>query len=154
MGCTCKTVSESCRSFQRYRHVYVTATLCPISSHAGVEWTLAAYDPREKRRLLPLHQTVPQLGAPLAKTVIAAHILTGDDCLSKVGIKHAAMPCDPVQYITNVGETYTLSDQYVVLTETYLVRVWAGAMSTTTAHSRWAQIRIVHFRCTPLVNAR
>ena len=55
--------------------------------------------------------TVSNLGAPLAKTVIKAHILTGDDCMSKVGTKHAAMASDPVQYLTNVGEVDTLSDQ-------------------------------------------
>ena len=46
--------------------------------------------------------------------------------MSKVGTKHAAMTCDSVQYITNFGETDTLSDQDVVLADMYVVRVWAG----------------------------
>ena len=33
--------------------------------------------------MLPLHQAVSQLGAPLTKTVIKAHILTGYDCMSR-----------------------------------------------------------------------
>jgi len=61
--------------------------------------------------MLPLHQAVSHLGEPLAKTVIKAHILTGDDCMSKVGTKPAAVVCDPVQYLTKFGETDTLSDQ-------------------------------------------
>ena len=67
--------------------------------------------------MLPLHQAVSNLGAPLAKTVIKAHILTGDDCMSKVGTKHAAMASDPVQYLTNFGEVNTLSDQDTALAE-------------------------------------
>ena len=65
------------------------------------------YSTGEKRCMLPLHQAVSHLGEPLAKTVIKikAHISTGDDCMSKVGTKHAAVVCDPVQYLTNCGET-------------------------------------------------
>ena len=44
---------------------------------------------------------------------------------------HAAMTCDPVQYLTNFGGTDTLSDHDAAPTETYLVHVWSGAMSTT-----------------------
>ena len=64
-----------------------------------------------------LHQTVYQFGAPFAKTVIRGHILTGDDYMRKVGTKHAAKACNPVQYLTTFGETDTLSDQYVVIAE-------------------------------------
>ena len=94
--------------------------------------------------MLPLHQAVSQLGAPLAKAVIKAHILTGDDCISKVGTKHAAMTFDPVQYLTNFGETDTWTDQDVVLAEKYLVHVWAGARSTTTAHT-FNQLRVKQY---------
>ena len=81
--------------------------------------------------MLPLHQAVSNLGAPLAKTVIKAHILTGDDCMSKVGTKHAAMASDPVQYLTNFGEADTLSDQDTALAEKYLVHVWAGVRGSS-----------------------
>jgi len=43
------------------------------------------YSTGEKRWMLPLYQAVSHLREPLAKTVIKAHILTGDDCMSKVG---------------------------------------------------------------------
>ena len=37
--------------------------------------------------------------------------------MRKVGTKHAAIACNPVQYLTNFGETETLLEQYVVLAE-------------------------------------
>ena len=101
----------------------------------GMKEIWQQYGTGEKRRMLPLHQAVSNLGAPLAKTVIKAHILTGDDCMSKVGTKHAALASDPVQYLTNFGEADTLSDQDTALAEKYLVRVWAGVRSNTTAET-------------------
>ena len=89
------------------------------------------YGTGEKRRMLPLHQAVSNLGAPLAKTVIKEQMLTGDDCMSKVGTKHAAMASDPVQYLTNFGEADTLSDQDTALAEKYLVHVWAGVRGSS-----------------------
>ena len=83
--------------------------------------------------MLPLHQAVSCLGPSLSKTVIKAHILTGDDFKIKVGTKHAAMASDPVQYLANFGKTDTLTEQDAAFAEKYLVRVWAGARSTTTA---------------------
>lgn len=79
------------------------------------------------------HQAVSCLGASLSKTVIKPDILTEDDCMSKVGTKHAAMISDPVQYLANIGEADTLTEQDAALAEKYFVCVWAGAMSTTTA---------------------
>ena len=94
------------------------------------------YGSGEKRRMLPLHQAISRLGTPLAKAMIKAHILTGDYCMSKVGTKHAAVTSDPVQIFNkNFGETNTLSEQDEALAEKYLVRVWAGARSTTTAET-------------------
>ena len=55
--------------------------------------------------------------------------------MSTVGSKHAAMACDPVQYLTNFGETDTLLDQDAAQAEKYLVRVWAGVRSTTTSET-------------------
>ena len=53
--------------------------------------------------------------------------------MSKVGTKHAAMASDPVEYLTNFGNADTLTEQDIALAEKYLVRVWAGARSSTTA---------------------
>ncbi|KAH3722038.1 hypothetical protein DPMN_064987 [Dreissena polymorpha] len=67
--------------------------------------------------------------------MIKAHILTGDDCMSNVGTKHAAVTSEPVQFLINFGETYTLSALDEALAEKHLVRVWAGARSTSTAET-------------------
>ena len=93
----------------------IAGTLCPIPSNYGGEGHLAAVWHWRKAYMLPLHQAVSQFGAPFAKTVIRGHILTGDDYMRKVGTKHAAMACNPVQYLTNFGETDTLLEQDVVL---------------------------------------
>jgi len=37
--------------------------------------------------------------------------------------------CDPVQYLTNCGETDALSDQDIALDEKFEVRAWAEARS-------------------------
>jgi len=66
--------------------------------------------------------------------------------MSKVETKHAAVVCDPVQYLTNFGETDTLSDQDIPLAEKYLVRVWARARSTTTAEA-FDQLRGGLYKC-------
>ncbi|KAH3849322.1 hypothetical protein DPMN_091721 [Dreissena polymorpha] len=88
-----------------------------------------------KRRIFPLHQAISRLGTPLARTMIKAHILTGDNFMSKVETKHTAVTFDPVQFLMNFGETDTLSEQYEALPKKYLVRVWAGARSTITAET-------------------
>ena len=116
----------------------------PYLQTQGLKELWQHYGTGEKRHMLPLQQAVSQLGAPVVKTVIKAYILTGDDCMRKVGTKHAAMTCYPVQYLTNFGETDTLSDQDVVLADMYLVRVWARARSTTTAHT-FNQLRVEQY---------
>ena len=60
------------------------------------------------------------------------HILP-DDCRNKVGTKHATMACNPAQYLTNLGEADTLSEQDATLPRRSLVRVWAGERATTNA---------------------
>src|SRR6218665_1559012 len=97
----------------------------------GLKELWQQYGTGEKRRMLPLHQAACQLGPSLAKTVIKTHILTGVDCMSKVGSKHAVMACDPVNYMTNFGET----EQDTELAEKCLVCVWAGTRSTTTCET-------------------
>ncbi|KAH3716757.1 hypothetical protein DPMN_059486 [Dreissena polymorpha] len=69
----------------------------------------------QKRRMLPLHQAISRLGTSLAKTMIKSHILTGDDCMSKVGIKHASVTSDPSrmkheQKNRQTAETFDLLD--------------------------------------------
>ncbi|KAL7406573.1 hypothetical protein ABVT39_022458 [Epinephelus coioides] len=107
----------------------------PYFQALGMEEIWQQYGTGEKQRMLPLHQAVSKLGVPLAKTVIKAHILTGDDCMSKVGTKHAALASDPVQYLTNFGDVDTVSEQDTELAEKYFVQVWAGARSSMAAET-------------------
>ena len=58
--------------------------------------------------------------------IVKAHVLMGDDAVSKIGTEHASLICEPQKYLSDFGESNTLTDQAV---EEYLVRVWAGAQS-------------------------
>ena len=73
----------------------------PYFQALGLQEMWQQYGTGETRRMLPLHQAVSQLGSPLARIVIKVHALTGDDCVSKVGTKYAAMACDPIQHLKN-----------------------------------------------------
>ena len=94
-GCSCKTVPESCRSFQRYRHFCITATLCPIASNAGVEGTLAAVWHWRKAKHASTASGNFWTWSTTRQDSDHGTLLTGDDCLSKVGTKHAAMTMWP-----------------------------------------------------------
>ena len=95
---------------------------------------MAAVRTDEKRRMISVHLAHTVLVTDLSRTIIKAHILSGNDCLSKVGSKHAAIMLNPVQYLVNFADGI-LTDQDIALAERYLVRVWAGVRSTTTAET-------------------
>ena len=84
--------------------------------------------------MIPVHMAHTVLETDFSRTIIKAHILSGNDCLSKVGSKHAAIVLNPVQYLVNFADGI-LTDQDIALAERYLVRVWAGVRSTTTAET-------------------
>ena len=83
------------------------------------------------------------LGAAKAKSLLKAYILTGNDCLSKIGTKHAAFYFNSGEYLTQYGEK-TSTDQDISLAETYLVRVWAGVNVKTTSQT-FDQIRLQNY---------
>ena len=89
-----------------------------------------------KKCMILLHDIVAHYGMPLSKTIVKAHILTGGDCMRKIGTKHAAIVSDPVQYLTSFGENSIMTDQDRDLAEWYLVRVWAGAVYIRCARGR------------------
>ena len=93
MGCSCETVQESCHSVNDTDTFALLLYYTPFFPALGMKEIWQQYGTVEKRRMLPLHQAVSQLGAPLAKTVIKAHILTGDDCMSKVVSLERQTPC-------------------------------------------------------------
>ena len=79
--------------------------------------------------MLPIHQVLSRLGEVKCKTILEAHILTGEDCMSKIGTKHAAIHLNPEQYLTNFGENSEPSDTDMALAEEFLVKCWAGVRS-------------------------
>ncbi len=95
----------------------------------GLEELWVEFGPGEHRRHLPLHVLADKLGVELCRVIVKAHVLTGDDTLSKVGTKHAALSCEPEKFLTDFAESDQLTLEVVQKTEAYLVRVWAGAKS-------------------------
>ena len=110
----------------------------------GLKELWLQYGTGENRRMIPLHEAHTNIGTAFSKAILKAYILTGNDSISKVGTKHSAMTCDPVQYLTNFGEEAVLSEQDFALAERFLVRVWAGVRSKTTAET-FDQLRLENF---------
>ena len=76
-----------------------------------------------------------KLGRDICRILIKVHVITGDDFLSKIGTKHAAMHFHPVKCQENFGEDPTLTEQITKTVEKYLVQIWAGVGLMTTASS-------------------
>lgn len=97
----------------------------------GLKELWVEYGTGEHRRKIPLHTLHDRLGKDICNVLIKAHVLSGDDAVSKVGTKHAALVCNPMS-LTNFAETNTLTDDDIRVVEKYLVKLWAGARTTTT----------------------
>ena len=59
----------------------------------------------EHRRHLPLHVMADRLGVRLSRVIVKAHVLMGDDAVSKIGTKHASLVCEPQEYLSDFGES-------------------------------------------------
>ena len=53
--------------------------------------------------------------------------------MSKMGLKHAGLICDPARYLSNFAEDEYLSKHDLTLVKhtTYFLKVWAGIKSNT-----------------------
>ena len=78
----------------------------------------------------PVHQ---RIGTSAAKSVIKAHILTGNDHLSKVGTKYAALHFNPAVTLFGFAESHVLAEQDINCAEEYLVKCYNGVRSATHA---------------------
>ena len=78
----------------------------------------------EHRRHLPLHILAARLGPSLCRVLVKVHVLTGDDTLSTIWTKHAALACEPEKYLTYFAESHDSNDELAGKVEEYLVRVW------------------------------
>ncbi len=112
-----------------------------LFKEGGLQELWVQYGTGEKRRMIPLHVMHLKLGEELCRVLIKAHVTTGDDALSKVGTKHAALVCRPAMLLSSFGEYPVLSEAELHQAELYLVRVWAGATSKTTA-TTFDQLRL------------
>ena len=83
--------------------------------------------------MLPMHQIPKRIGYSRCKAIMKAHIMSGDDCMSKIGTKHAALHHDPEFYLRTFGDDPVITEQQISSLEEYLVKVWAGAKTTITA---------------------
>ena len=102
------------------------------------------YGTGENRRMIPVHQAHANLGTALSKAILKAYILTGNDYISKIGTKHAAISCKPDYYLANFGDAEALSEQDIYQAEEFLVHVWAGVRSSTTSQT-FDQLRLEHY---------
>ncbi len=68
-----------------------------------------------------------KVGAALCQVLVKAHVVTGDDTLSKIGTKHSDIACNPVKYLASFGESPVLSEYDIRMVELFLVHVWSGA---------------------------
>ena len=98
----------------------------------------------EQRRHIPLHILARKLGDVLCRELVKAHVLTGDDALSKIGTKRAALACDPHTFLSEFGETQELSEQVINKVEEYLVHVWAGTKPKPASLS-FDQLRVQYY---------
>ena len=98
----------------------------------------------EHRRHIPLHILARKLGDVLCRELVKAHVLAGNDALSKIVKKRAALACDPHTFLSEFGETQELSEQVINQVEEYLVHVWAGTKLKPASLS-FDQLRVQYY---------
>ena len=82
-------------------------------------------------RYRPLHDIARKIGAPMAKCIVKLHNLTGNDAISKIGTKKAALKFDPLEYLAGFAEGESDSAESLKLAEKYLNRVYNGERCVT-----------------------
>jgi len=100
-------------------------------------WQL--YTTGKKRCMLPVHQAVSRLGEPLARAVNKTHVLTGDDCMSKLGNEHTAVVCDCI-----VSTWQTVEKQTHYQTKTCL-EVLSTCLDRSQIKKTFDQLRMVNY---------
>ena len=86
----------------------------------------------EHKPKIPRHSLHARLGVAFCSILVKVHVLSGNDAVSKVGTKHAALTCNPFS-LTNFAETDSLTTVDISVVERYLVKVWDGDCSNNTA---------------------
>ena len=78
--------------------------------------------------------------------LMKAHVLTGDDTVTKVGSKHAVVVKTPLAYLYNFGEDEDISVTEISMAEAYLVQVWVG-VCTKAMCKTFDQLRCGTYEC-------
>merc|ERR1739842_287339 len=107
----------------------------------GLTHIWVMYGTGDNKRFEPLHTIYHRLSIRLSRVVVKAHILTGDDGLSKIGTKLAALCHDPVKDLSSFGESEEICDADLWLVEEYLAKVWDGANSSNVFRT-FSQLRL------------
>ena len=110
---------------------------------SGLSELWLKYDSK-KERFIPLHTLHEKLGDELCLVLVKAHILTDNDCISKVGTQHAALLGKPLQFLSVFEEGGDMSDTCFKLTEDYVILVWAGCRTkpeSNTFDVLWYELR-------------
>ena len=109
------------------------------------------YGTSESRRLIPLHLWYTKLGVAWCKNLIKVHIITGNDYLSTIGTKLAAIRLDPLKYLSEFGESQSMREVEMALAEQYLVLVWNGVRGATSART-FDELRVERYNKSTIVS--
>ena len=63
-----------------------------------------------KRRFIPIHTLYSRLTSSLCEVILAVHIGTGCDYISKIGTKLGAIKANPEIYLKGFGEEPSLNE--------------------------------------------
>ena len=118
----------------------------PYLKNNGLNELWQQFGTGEKRRMIPLHDILQNLGEAFTKVILKAHVLTGDDSMSKVGTKKASLSNgDPVQNLSGFANNEALTVQEMSQAEEYLVRVWSGTRITSA--KTFDLLRLEYYTC-------
>ena len=78
----------------------------------------------EKRRFIPIHTLHQNMDRSLCKVLLALHLGTGCDYLSKIGTKLSALNANPEEFLTDFSEAANLDEDVIKQCERYLVKVY------------------------------
>jgi hypothetical protein len=93
------------------------------------------------KRHIPIHHLYHRMPKPLVRVLLAAHIGTGCDTLSKVGTKLAALNAIPEKYLDGFGKG-ELTEEQIKKCEEYLVKV----QKLTTDCVTFDALRVIEYR--------
>ena len=96
-------------------------------------------------RHIPIHNLGEVIGSNRCSVILKAHILTGCDVTSKIGMKPAALKNRPVKYLKRFGVDETLHSSFQDA-ETYLLNVLYPTTKCTTFDQLWHELYMLNNR--------